>query len=179
MAFVISTGGTSAGSRGGAREGLSIARRFLVGHDGSPESTRALAEAVRLARARHGCLTVVLAPSRAPRCAVLGPVSVVTLEREVRQAAEAELAGAVRAIDRRVSVTTVQTSRPLGRALVDLWRRGEHDLVVVAAPCFLGSRRVALWRLRRAGVEPLVVHPPAAAPARSRRAARTRRARPA
>jgi hypothetical protein len=79
-----------------------------------------------------------------------------------------------------VSVTTVQTCRSLGRALVDLWRRGEHDLVVLAAPCLVGSRRVALWRLRRAGVEPLVVHPPAAAPVPSRRRrARTRRARPA
>ena len=155
-----------------------MACRLLVGHDGSPESTRALSEAARLARARHGRLTVVLAPSRAPRCAVFGPVSVVTLEREVRQAAEAELAGAVRAIDRGVSVTSIQTCRPLGRALVDLWRRGEHDLVALAAPCLLGSRRVALWRLRRAGVELLLVHPPAPAAVPAPRTARARRARP-
>jgi len=174
--------GVDTSREGGSSTAPTGARRLLVGHDGSPESSDALAEAARLARAAHGRMTVVLAHSHAPQCAVLGPVSVITLDRDVREAAERELARAVRAIDPHVSVTYLQTACSLGRTLVKLWRRGEHDAVVLAQPALLGARRLALWRLRRARVEPLLVHPPMSAPDRPRSLRRrrpARRARPA
>ena len=134
-----------------------MARRFLVGHDGSPASSRALAETAWRARLQHGCVTVVLAVPHAPRWAVFSPVSVITLEREARTEARRELARAVESLPARVSVTTVETDRPLGRALVELWQRGEHDAVVLAAEGPLGARSWAVRRLRRAGAEPIVV----------------------
>jgi nucleotide-binding universal stress UspA family protein len=134
-----------------------LARRLLVGHDGSPESSRALAEAAWLAEAHHGTLTVVLAAPCAPSWAVFGPVCMVSLAHETRAEASRELARAVAALPGCVSVTTFETERSLRRALLDLWRRGEHDAVVLAAPSSLGTRRSAVRALRRAGVEPIVV----------------------
>jgi hypothetical protein len=128
-----------------------------VGHDGSPESSRALAEAACLAEAHHGTLTVVLAAPCAPSWAVFGPVCMVSLAHETRVEASRELARAVAALPCCVSVTTFETDRSLRRALLDLWRRGEHDAVVLAAPGALGTRRSAVRALRRAGIEPIVV----------------------
>jgi nucleotide-binding universal stress UspA family protein len=133
------------------------ARRLLVGHDGSPESTRALAEAAWLAQAHHGTLTVVLAAPNAPCWAVFGPVCMVALAHETRSEASRELAAAVDRLPADVSVTRLETERPLRRALLDLWRRGAHDAVVLAAPGPLGTRRSTIRALRRAGIEPIVV----------------------
>jgi hypothetical protein len=127
-----------------------------------------LAEAAWLAEAHHGTLTVVLAVPCAPAWAVFGPVCMVSLAHETRVEASRELTSAVAAVPRGVSVTTLETERPLRRALLDLWRRGEHDAVVLAAPSSLGTRRSAVRALRRAGVEPIVVgaspHPHGAGP---------------
>jgi nucleotide-binding universal stress UspA family protein len=145
-----------------------VARRLLVGHDGSPESSRALAEAAWLAKAYHGKLTVVLAAPCAPSWAVFGPVCMVSLAYETRVEASRELARAVEELPDCVSVTTIETERSLRRALLDLWLCGEHDAVVLAAPSSLGTRRSAVRALRRAGIEPIVVgaspHPQRAKP---------------
>jgi hypothetical protein len=123
-----------------------------------------LAEAAWLAEAHHGTLTVVLAAPCAPSWAVFGPVCMVSLAHETRAEASRELARAVAALPGCVSVTTLETERSLRRALLDLWRRGEHDAVVLAAPSSLGTRRSAVRALRRAGIEPMLVgaspHPP-------------------
>jgi len=156
-----------------------MARRFLVGHDGSPESSRALTEAARLARARHGRLTVVLAAPRAPRWAVFSPVCMVALEHETRDGARRELASVVESLPARVSVTTVETERSLRSALLDLWRRGEHDAVVLAASGPLCARWSAARALRRAGVTPILVGAtPRPRRRRRRRLRLPRRARP-
>lgn len=148
-----------------------MARRLLVGHDGSRASSIALAHAARLARARHGCLTVVLALPRVARWAAFAPVNPLALEREAQEEAEQELTRAVRAIHPCVSVTSVGTRGALGRALVETWQRGEHDAVVLADPFPFGPRRAAVRRLRRAGVEPILIGGPARAPRVDRRRA--------
>ncbi|MBD0282358.1 MAG: universal stress protein [Thermoleophilaceae bacterium] len=155
---------------------MTTPRRLLVGHDGSPASTEALRHAASLARASHGRLTVVLALPRVACAATFAPVSVPTVEREAQEAAEGELARAVAALDRDVSVTTIVTCQCFRRALVRAWRCGDHDAVVLAAGGPLSSRRRAARALRRLGVEPIVVGAaPRSRPARRRR----RRTRPA
>lgn len=157
-------------------------RRLLVGHDGSPASTEALRHAGRLARASHGRVTVVLALPHAPAGAMLAPVSVPTLEQEVRAAAERELTQGVAELDQDVSVTTFVTDASLRRAVIRAWGCGEHDAVVLAAGGPLSGLGCAARAMRRLGVEPIVV---GAAPPRrpvrraSRRARLNRRARPA
>lgn len=143
--------------------------RVLVGHDGSRASSRALARAAELARARHGTLTVVLALPRVARWAAFAPVSVLALEREAQAEAERELARAVRAVHPHVSVTRVGTLRALGRAMADIWARGEHDVVILAAPGRFGPLHAAVGRLRRAGVEPTLIPGSVRPPRRARR----------
>jgi nucleotide-binding universal stress UspA family protein len=156
-----------------------MARRLIVGHDGSRASTRALLHAAALARAEHGRLTVLFAIPRIPRCIVFAPVSYPALEREARAAAERELARGIEAIDPHVSVTTLCTRGPLGAGLIDLWRRGEHDAVVLASGPALCPRTRAARRLLRAGAEPILFPAPERRRRRRWRPMRTRRTRPA
>jgi nucleotide-binding universal stress UspA family protein len=105
-----------------------------VAVDGSPSSERALREAVELARAVAGRLTLisVASPPRWPVTA--GPYLVpLPSEDELARQAEALVERLEALVPEDVPVSTVTRRGPVAAAILDRVRDGEHDLVVMGS----------------------------------------------
>jgi len=142
-----------------------MARRILVGYDGSPASGEALAHAVGLARADHAALVVVLVLPW--RCLAPGPMTALAAQL-VEDCEEEQRRALRRAIDELppdISVTFLERHGSVCETLRRTAAEHRCDLIVVC-----GRRRARrLWRRAASAV---VVAPDATAPAprRDRRA---------
>jgi nucleotide-binding universal stress UspA family protein len=159
---------------------LIMFRNILVSVDDSPHAERALAEAIDIATASRGRLTILTAiPS--PSCWAYTPASAAALqslgpelEREAKEVHEA----AVARVPDSVPVTSILSREPIRKALSHALARGEHDLLVMGSrgrgaltASLLGS--VSHFALNHSPIPVLVVHAdqvtesPSASPART------------
>ena len=109
-------------------------RRLLVAFDGSAHAQRALADAIEMARACNGRLTLLAVVPEPSVWAFSGydvPVDVDRLARGVERNYEAMLEAAVSAVPDDVPVTRILRRGTPGEAIVDAANTGEHDLVVM------------------------------------------------
>jgi nucleotide-binding universal stress UspA family protein len=111
-------------------------RSILVSIDGSSDADQALTEAMDLAQAGHGRLTIITAVHPPPALAVAGmgwagadPELAEDLERESQEI----LRTAEGRVPRDVSVTTILTHDPIRRALLEAILGGEYDLVAMGS----------------------------------------------
>lgn len=140
-------------------------RNILVGVDGSPASDRALQRAVELAREGNARLTLLTAISKPPAFAAgLGDAAAVAaLTQGLCDDALARLRAAVEAVPDELPVTTLVSTRPVCRALLERVGSGCHDLVVIGTRDHGRVRRwlsgsVSRAMIRRCEVPVLVVH---------------------
>jgi nucleotide-binding universal stress UspA family protein len=130
-------------------------RNILVCVDGSVHADRALDEAIDLATASHGRLTILTAIPRPPAWAT-SPLTAPAVEPlSVQLKREAET----------ISVTTVLSEKPVREALMERLRDGCYDLVVMGSrgrgafsSSFLGS--VSHYALNHSAVPVLIIHAP-------------------
>ena len=138
---------------------------LLVCIDGSAHSDRALTEAIDLATAGHGRLTLLTAICRPPYWAT-SPVTIPAIEplaSELARAAKENLAAAVKRVPESVPVTTILSQKPIRDALTERLRDGHHDLLVMGSrgrgaltASLLGS--VSHYALNHSGLPLLIVH---------------------
>ena len=140
-------------------------RNILVSIDGSPHSQRALDEAVDIARAGRGRLTILTAVNQPPAWAAssiatgAAAISALDLEREAMQV----MREAVERVPNDVPVTTLISRRPIRSALMKAAACGDHDLLVMGsrgrralAASLLGS--VSHYALNHSPIPVLIVH---------------------
>lgn len=140
-------------------------RNILVSVDGSDHSDRALDEAIDIARADNGRITLLTAVNQPPAWAAssiaanAAAVSALDLEREAVQV----MKQAVARVPADVPVTTVVSRRPIRAALMSAVKSGDHDLLVMGsrgrralAASLLGS--VSHYALNHSPIPVLVVH---------------------
>jgi nucleotide-binding universal stress UspA family protein len=142
-------------------------RNILVCVDDSVHADRALDEAIDMATASHGRLTILTAIPRPPAWATspLTAPAVEPLSVQLRREAEKALAGAVAKVPDTISVTTVLSEKPVREALMERLRDGCYDLVVMGSrgrgalsSSFLGS--VSHYALNHSPVPVLIIHAP-------------------
>jgi nucleotide-binding universal stress UspA family protein len=142
-------------------------RNILVCVDGSVHADRALDEAIDLATASHGRLTILTAIPRPPAWATspLTAPAVEPLSVQLKREAENALAAAVATVPETISVTTVLSEKPVREALMERLRDGCYDLVVMGSrgrgafsSSFLGS--VSHYALNHSAVPVLIIHAP-------------------
>ncbi len=140
-------------------------RNILVSVDGSPHAQRALDEAVDIARAGRGRLTILTAVCQPPAWAAssiaagAAALSALDLEREAVQV----MREAVNRVPDDVPVTTLISRRPIRSALMKAARCGNYDLLVMGsrgrralAASLLGS--VSHYALNHSPIPVLIVH---------------------
>jgi nucleotide-binding universal stress UspA family protein len=114
-------------------------RNLLVAIDGSEHATRALGEAVDLARATNASLTVMTSvPDISPWVlggagGYAGAVDIQALEGDAEREHTAMLDAAVDALPPDVPVTKVLGHGRPAEAIVEQVRHGGHDLVVMGS----------------------------------------------
>jgi nucleotide-binding universal stress UspA family protein len=142
-------------------------RNILVCVDGSVHADRALDEAIDVATASHGRLTILTSIPRPPAWATspLTAPAVEPLSVQLRREAENALAAAVAKVPETISVTTVLSEKPVREALMERLRDGCYDLVVMGSrgrgafsSSFLGS--VSHYALNHSPVPVLIIHAP-------------------
>jgi nucleotide-binding universal stress UspA family protein len=161
-------------------------RKILVCVDCSDHAQRALDEAIDIARAGNGRITILTAVNHPPAWAAssiatnAAAVSALDLEREAVQV----MREAVARVPADVPVTTVVSRRPIRTALMRAVKSGDYDLLVMGsrgrralAASLLGS--VSHYALNHSPIPVLIVHAdPAHAPAEESSTARATRGRP-
>lgn len=138
---------------------------ILVCVDGSVHAERALDEAIDLANAGRGRLTLLTAVPRPPYWAS-SPVTIPAVEPlaiELGQEAKKNLRRAVDRVPEQIPVTTVLSEKPIREAIMDRLRGGEYDLLVMGSrgrgaltASVLGS--VSHYALNHTTVPVLIVH---------------------
>jgi nucleotide-binding universal stress UspA family protein len=138
---------------------------ILVCVDGSTHADRALGEAIDLALAGHGRLTLLTAIPR-PSYWAASPVYVAGIESlaaELEREATDALRAATDRVPATVPVTTILSREPIREALMQRIRCGQHDLVVMGSrgrgaltASVLGS--VSHFALNHSPVPVLIVH---------------------
>jgi nucleotide-binding universal stress UspA family protein len=138
---------------------------ILVAIDGSPDSDRALAQAIDLAESEHSRLTLfsaVVAPPSTAYVGVSGEV-VANLTRDAEADAESIVRNAAEMVPDGVSLNTVLSSEPVRHALIHQIKTGAHDLVVMGSrgrgavrSVLLGS--VSHYVLHHSPIPVLIVH---------------------
>jgi len=140
-------------------------RNILVSVDGSHPSERALEEAIDIARAGNGRLTLLTAVNQPPPWAAssiatgAAAVSALDLEREAIEV----MGHAVARVPPEVPVTTLISRRPIRPALMKAIGAGCYDLLVMGsrgrralAASLLGS--VSHYALNHSPIPVLIVH---------------------
>ncbi len=140
-------------------------RNILVSIDGSSDADHALSEAIDIAEATQGRLTLITAlqqPTPLAYEGMAGPYATSLaedLERESRELLEA----AARRVPADISVSTILTREPIRPALLEAIREGKHDLIVMGSrgrgairSAVLGS--VSHYVLDRSPIPVLIVH---------------------
>ena len=140
-------------------------RNILVAIDGSPDSDRALTQAIDLADSEHARLVIfsaVVAPPSIAYVGISGEV-VADLLRDAAAEIEAMLRSAAERVPDGVSVSTVLSAEPVRAALLEQITSGQHDLVVLGSrgrgavrSVLLGS--VSHYVLHRSPVPVLIMH---------------------
>jgi nucleotide-binding universal stress UspA family protein len=140
-------------------------RNILVAVDGSPDSDRALAEAIDIAGSSHGRLTLLTAIFKPCSWAVAGPTaaSAQSLAAELERESEKVLRRATDRVPDDIPVTTILSREPVRSALLQRIEDGCHDLVVMGSrgrgtlkASLLGS--VSHHVLHHSAVPVLIVH---------------------
>src|SRR3954451_20414285 len=111
-------------------------RRLLVAFDGSPHACRALAEAIELAQANHGRLTVIAVmpgPSMWLGAALEVPVNLGCLELSPELEFQGMLDRAAGSVPADVPVTTLLKRGAPAEAILAEARKGEHDAIVIGS----------------------------------------------
>jgi nucleotide-binding universal stress UspA family protein len=149
-------------------------QNILVCVDGTVHSERALDEAIDLADAGHGRLTLLTAVPRPPCWAyssITAP-SVEPLACEMRREAEAALKAAVDRVPDSIPVTKILSEKPIRDVLIQQVKSGKYDLVVMGSrgrgaltATVLGS--VSHYALNHSGVPVLIIHSDQPEPDRS------------
>jgi nucleotide-binding universal stress UspA family protein len=141
---------------------------ILVCVDGSVHAERALDEAIDLANAGRGRLTVLTAILRPPYWAT-SPVTIPAVEPlalQLTQEAKQNLRRAVDRVPESIPVTSVLSEKPIREAIMDRLRCGTYDLLVLGSrgrgalsASVLGS--VSHFALNHSMVPVLIIHLPA------------------
>jgi nucleotide-binding universal stress UspA family protein len=138
---------------------------ILVCVDGSVHSERALDEAIDIATAGHGRLTLLTSIPKPPvwACTPATASAMEPLSEELRQEAKSALERAVALVPDSVSVTTILSEKPIREALMARLKSGDHDLVVMGSrgrgaltASVLGS--VSHYALNHSAVPVLIIH---------------------
>jgi nucleotide-binding universal stress UspA family protein len=111
-------------------------RRILVAFDGSAHARRALAEAVDLAGANNGALTVMAIAPEPSVWAFSGydvPVDVDRLSQEIAREYQTILDSAIDSVPADIPVIKILKRGAAGPAIVDEANAGDHDLVVMGS----------------------------------------------
>jgi nucleotide-binding universal stress UspA family protein len=150
-----------------------VFRNILVSVDGSPHAQRALEEAIDIAHAGNGRITILTAVAQPPPwCAGsiatgAAALSAMDLEREAVQV----MRQAVGRVPEDLPVTTVISRRPVRSALMKAVASGDYDLLVMGsrgrralAASLLGS--VSHYALNHSPIPVLIVHADPALPSR-------------
>lgn len=140
-------------------------RNILVSVDDSDHAQRALDEAIDIARAGNGRITILTAVSQPPAWAAssiatsAAALSMLDLEREAVQVMQRSVAR----VPSDVPVTTVVSRRPIRAALMRAVKSGDYDLLVMGsrgrralAASLLGS--VSRYALNHSPIPVLIVH---------------------
>jgi nucleotide-binding universal stress UspA family protein len=142
-------------------------RRILVAIDGSPHAERALGEAIDLARATGGTLTLMTAVPE-PSTWFLGgayavPINVEELREPLERHYKEMLEAATKAVPDAIPCETVVAHGQPGSAIVEQLQSKRHDVVVMGSrgrggvsSLLLGS--VSQHVLQASPVPVLVVH---------------------
>ena len=140
---------------------------ILVCVDGSQHAERALDEAIDLAVAGRGRLTILTCIPRPPYWAC-SPVTVAGIEplaADLEREACTALRQATERVPDSVPVTTILSEQPIREALMHRLKTGEHDLVVMGSrgrgalsASVLGS--VSHFALNHSAVPVLIIHTP-------------------
>ena len=110
--------------------------RLLVAFDGSPHARRALAEAIELAQAGHGRLTVIaVIPAASPwlGAAAALPMERVGLDASPEAEVQTMLDRALRTVPADVPVVGILKRGAAAAAIVAEARTGEHDAIVIGS----------------------------------------------
>lgn len=141
--------------------------RILVALDGSAHAERALEEAIDLAEAGHGTLTLMTAVPE-PSTWLLGgmyavPVNLDELRSQIEAEYDSMLKAAAKTVPDGILNTTVLVHGHAGPAIVERLKTGEHDLVIMGSrgrgevrSLLLGS--VSQHVLQGSPVPVLIVH---------------------
>jgi len=117
-------------------------RNILIGYDGSKFSDAALEEAIRLAKASDGRITVVCAVERNLEMEAMAP----ELERKLEEKAEEDLQRAAAIIEKagvECSREEVTVDSPY-KAVVAAAKRRENDLIVLGTHGRTGLERLLM-----------------------------------
>jgi nucleotide-binding universal stress UspA family protein len=140
---------------------------ILVCVDGSVHSDRALEEAIDLAQAGHGRLTILTAIPKPPywACSPMTLPAIEPLSEGLQREATQALREAADRVPQSIPVTTILSQEPIRDALTHRLSTGEHDLLVMGSrgrgaltSSFLGS--VSHYALNHASVPVLIIHTP-------------------
>src|SRR3954462_3808119 len=110
----------------------SVYRNILVAIDGSPDADAALAHATDLARDQRARLTLVTAVPQVPATALLASGAAPPRSEVIKHYSDL-LREAAATLPADVSVTTLLVEGPPARALVERWRSGAFDLIVMGS----------------------------------------------
>jgi nucleotide-binding universal stress UspA family protein len=140
---------------------------ILVSVDRSCHAQRALQEAIDLAEAERGRLTLLTAVNRPPYWGVSAATAaaIQPLAAEFETEAEHTLRAAADQVPPSVPVTTILSHKPIREALMERLKTGEYDLLVMGSrgrgaltASVLGS--VSHFALNHVEVPVLIVHTP-------------------
>jgi nucleotide-binding universal stress UspA family protein len=113
-------------------------RRLLVAFDGSAHSQRALYEAIELAQANHGSVTVMTVAPEPSRLWSVGlgygdPLNLDGLGYQVERQYQTMLDGALDTVPADVPVNAILKRGAAAPALIDETRTKDHDLIVMGS----------------------------------------------
>lgn len=140
-------------------------RNILVCVDGSAHAARALDEAIDLAAAARGRLTILTAIPRPPYWAA-SPVTIPSVEplaAELTSETRETLRAAVERVPETIPVTSVLSEKPIREALMERLKCGDYDLLVMGSrgrgaltASVLGS--VSHYALNHSRIPVLIIH---------------------